>query len=1324
MAERVQTVAKKPEAKRENKVSQIQKTDPFQSISSPVEQILFLQRTIGNQAVGMLIQSGGLQAKLRIGQPGDIYEQEADRVAEQVMSMPEPQVSKETGVSNPARNNSIQRKCPGCNKGTKIGKEEDEEKLQKKEATGSTPDVVPELESSINAIRGGGRPLPESVRAFYEPRFGTDLSGVRVHTGSHAAETAKSINSKAFTIGNNIVFGRGQFAPDSHEGQRLMGHELTHVVQQTGGSVVLPHGLPGVQRPGLKSIGEKNGSEPMSSREGRQLIIHKLNDVAQECTANNPFSAARFTPAPMLQRAMYYQYEGIHHLLLWITFGNELIFHNLTLEQDVADFFVTNFSLAQNVENELGLIFNPPARGLHETVAYLQSAAVFQLIVRGVRQLLTTGRTNFSELADLLIRRTNLFYEQNLLPAATNHLAGALGIDPAAIDWNALLPALRTQARNFEPSSVIEAALRDRYDMFLDMLGNEAGALPPVVGAANINPETAGHHLYDYVTTQGSALFIEDVYDYHSEKFVDLYLPLLEAIHYVPEQFDLQSFQPTKDTSRIDAARERIVADFIAREGESRVMIYVLDRWTESRASPEEFLRNLDLEQFRDRITTDLAEELIKRAKSDPELMAALRSRAADQARFTQVAWIVGYGRMLEQHNKMLRDTFLVVPLADLSSEDRAIAANPYAYYGTSLQISAVLNNLFGQLSPNGPIELQTVSAAASVLSALDMPAGYAPLLLLPELLGYIGALRNALEEQKRQTQSALKERLDLDFERIATVVRAFAEHADSFIREEWIPMLKQVALERITANRNDIQAIYDNLNVANEDFIARLTAGADEFELLAVRLEEESYESIEMKDQTVTRDDLSYLRQAAQFMRDEASARSDPERLEQQRAELQEALDVYDTVRADIQSDEYDPLDYSREVYLEARQRLGISEFPEFTTVGMVLTGGVTATKNPFLAQAIVGWHWREGVERQFETGLLLGGLLIFSVAGMLVPGVGGLILFIIDIGIGVGMGVHQIANAYELLNMARLDIHRDIRGVSVEEAERALHHAWIGLGVTVVLTFGPMALSSALRVRGGGIELPPAVRQWEEGLSDATQQLFRRDPALRQRFATMSPTARRLLTHCSRLCVPPGLQDADVARIENLATRMERDPRGYSEADEWMLREYLYARQDTIGTAIADVEGAANLAQLRSLMRQAASRRALSVPVPAGPVAASGYPGRWGDIRSPDYGHSVGSHGRDLEARSLMDRARDPRRAEDVGQWYDNSLIIKAEQRATAATIVRTYPNGKTVHDFDMGQAVGRVFTPTGSIVSDVTRVRVVRFSNGRLDTSFPIQ
>ena len=237
MNEFIKVAAKKPEAKRENRASQTQKTGPSQSISSPVEQILFLQRTIGNQAVGRLIKSGALQAKLRIGQPGDKYEQEADRVAEQVMRMPEPQVLNETKVSNPARNNAIQRKCPGCKKGTKIEKEEEEEKIQKKEASGSTPEVTPELESSISAIRRGGQPLSESMRAFYEPRFDADFSNVNIHTGTDAIEMNKGLEAQAFTHGSDIYFNEGKYDPESSSGKHLLAHELAHTLQQGSGPV-------------------------------------------------------------------------------------------------------------------------------------------------------------------------------------------------------------------------------------------------------------------------------------------------------------------------------------------------------------------------------------------------------------------------------------------------------------------------------------------------------------------------------------------------------------------------------------------------------------------------------------------------------------------------------------------------------------------------------------------------------------------------------------------------------------------------------------------------------------------------------------------------------------------------------------------------------------------------------------------------------------------------------------------------------------------------------------------------------------------------------
>jgi hypothetical protein len=95
MGERIGQIAKVPEVKQSSSNSRVQRSKRLQSMNTPVDRILFLQITAGNQAVSRLMRSGALQAKLRIGQPGDKYEQEADRVADAVMRMPEPGVQRQ-----------------------------------------------------------------------------------------------------------------------------------------------------------------------------------------------------------------------------------------------------------------------------------------------------------------------------------------------------------------------------------------------------------------------------------------------------------------------------------------------------------------------------------------------------------------------------------------------------------------------------------------------------------------------------------------------------------------------------------------------------------------------------------------------------------------------------------------------------------------------------------------------------------------------------------------------------------------------------------------------------------------------------------------------------------------------------------------------------------------------------------------------------------------------------------------------------------------------------------------------------------------------------
>lgn len=210
----------------------------------PPDYILHLQRTIGNQAVQRLVRSSnnnpkgfdfskiGIQPKLKISQPGDTYEQEADRVAEQVMRMSDPLES----VINPGEitnDEKIDRKCAAC----EMKEEEENNKLQisRKLSTTDTSSLEAngETANEIDNIRfNGGSLLDTNTREFMESRFGYNFSKVRIHADRMTARSAENVSALAYTIGNDIVFGIGQYQPNTLEGRRLLAHELTHVVQQ------------------------------------------------------------------------------------------------------------------------------------------------------------------------------------------------------------------------------------------------------------------------------------------------------------------------------------------------------------------------------------------------------------------------------------------------------------------------------------------------------------------------------------------------------------------------------------------------------------------------------------------------------------------------------------------------------------------------------------------------------------------------------------------------------------------------------------------------------------------------------------------------------------------------------------------------------------------------------------------------------------------------------------------------------------------------------------------------------------------------------------
>jgi hypothetical protein len=180
--------------------------DELRSPEAPDATSAFMEPRFGQDFSQIPVHSrsrASIQAKLKVNAPGDLYEQEADRIADQVLAM---SVHAVTGAPP-----HIQR------------------------FSGQLSGQAEAAPASVDhALASPGSPLEPALRQDMEPRFGQDFSRVRVHSDVHAEQSAQDVMANAYTVGHNIVFGAGQYAPDTNAGRRLIVHELTHVVQGAG----------------------------------------------------------------------------------------------------------------------------------------------------------------------------------------------------------------------------------------------------------------------------------------------------------------------------------------------------------------------------------------------------------------------------------------------------------------------------------------------------------------------------------------------------------------------------------------------------------------------------------------------------------------------------------------------------------------------------------------------------------------------------------------------------------------------------------------------------------------------------------------------------------------------------------------------------------------------------------------------------------------------------------------------------------------------------------------------------------------------------------
>lgn len=187
----------------------------------------------------------------------------------------------------------LQRKC-SCGNHTMGGggcaECRKKETLQRSATSNNAINNVPSIVHDV--LRSSGQPLDAAARAFMEPRFGHDFSSVRIHSDSQAAESARAVNALAYTVGQNVVFGRGQYAPDTAGGRRLLAHELTHVTQQAS------QGTANLQT--LSEIGPADDQyERDADRVADEVVSHAEPGKVRAASVSSGTRLQRQVPGPL-----------------------------------------------------------------------------------------------------------------------------------------------------------------------------------------------------------------------------------------------------------------------------------------------------------------------------------------------------------------------------------------------------------------------------------------------------------------------------------------------------------------------------------------------------------------------------------------------------------------------------------------------------------------------------------------------------------------------------------------------------------------------------------------------------------------------------------------------------------------------------------------------------------------------------------------------------------------------------------------------------------------------------------------------------------------
>jgi hypothetical protein len=188
-----------------------------------------------------------IQRMPAVSAPDDAFEREADEVANRVMR---------TAAPAPGG-------APRGSAGASDIRQARHDRLPASEPAGANLAAVPPIVHEV--LRSSGEPLDTETRAFMEPRFGRDLSQVRIHTDAKAAQSARAVNARAYTVGRDLVFGAAEHAPSTAAGKSLLAHELVHTVQQGAAPALQTGGPANFESEGAHE-GEVDGGRPQANR--------------------------------------------------------------------------------------------------------------------------------------------------------------------------------------------------------------------------------------------------------------------------------------------------------------------------------------------------------------------------------------------------------------------------------------------------------------------------------------------------------------------------------------------------------------------------------------------------------------------------------------------------------------------------------------------------------------------------------------------------------------------------------------------------------------------------------------------------------------------------------------------------------------------------------------------------------------------------------------------------------------------------------------------------------------------------------------------------